>query len=147
MRISTRARVAIASIAAAAAILVSACSDSNDVTGPGNAANLAGTWTGQYDANVPSLCTSGSATASLTQTDNQVRGTFEAPGCGIKGAFRGTVSGNALQGTVDMLGCTGGAVSGRFEAGELTFVVGDFRKDLVAGDVEVLPGGEVRLQR
>lgn len=78
---------------------------------------------------------------------NQVRGSFAASGCGIEGAFRGTVAGNMLTGTVDMLGCTGGAVTGRLEAGALTFTVGDFRKDLISGDAEVLPGGQARLQR
>ena len=29
----------------------------------------------------------------------------------------------------------------------LTFTVGDFRKDLISGDAEVLPGGQARLQR
>jgi hypothetical protein len=46
-----------------------------------------------------------------------------------------------------MSGCTGGAVSGQLESGALTFAVGDFRKELVSGDAEVMPGGLARLQR
>jgi hypothetical protein len=150
MRASPRTRVIVASIAAAAAILIAACNDSNDVAGPGPvvvAADLSGDWNGTYESNDSTLCTNGAASASLTQTGNEVRGTFRATGCGVRGAFRGTVTGNLLQGTVNMSGCTGGAVSGQLESGALTFAVGDFRKELVSGDAEVLPGGLARLQR
>jgi hypothetical protein len=97
--------------------------------------------------NVSSLCTSGTATASFRQNGNELLGTFKATGCGISGAFRGTVTGNSLTGTVDMIGCTGGAVSGQLEEGQLTFAIGDFQKVLLTGDAEVLPGGQARLQR
>jgi hypothetical protein len=138
-------------VAAVVSTLVTACSDSNDMTGPGAvgaASDLSGTWSGQYESNLPALCSgAGDATATLTQSGNEVRGTFKAAGCGIGGAFRGELSGNTLTGAVAMAGCTGGAVTGRFEAGALTLSVGDFRKDLVAGDAEVLPGGRAQLQR
>jgi hypothetical protein len=144
-------RVIVASMAAAVSLLVAACNDSNEVSGPGPVAvgaDLSGTWNGQYESSAPSLCSGGGdAVASLTQAGNEVRGTFRASGCGIRGSFRGTVSGTYLAGSIDMLGCTGGAVSGSFEAGALTLSVGDFRKELVTGDAEVFPGGRVRLQR
>ncbi len=143
-------RVLVGFAAAAASILLAACGDSNDVAGPnpvGVYADLSGDWSGHYDSNVPSLCTSGGAVASLRQDGNQVRGTFKAAGCGIAGAIRGTVTGNLVNGTVEMLGCTGGAVSGRLEAGQLTFAIGDFQKVLLTGDAEVLPGGQARLQQ
>ena len=52
-----------------------------------------------------------------------------------------------ITGSVGMLGCTGGAVTGRFENGTLSLTVGDFRKELIAGEAEVLPGGLVQLRR
>jgi hypothetical protein len=144
-------RVLCASMAAALSILVTACNESNDVAGPGPVAvgaDLSGEWSGQFDSNVPSLCTGGGqASASLTQTGNEVRGFFKASGCGISGAFRGTVHGQTVTGSVEMLGCTGGGLSGRLENGVLTIGIADFTKELVSGDAEVFPGGQVRLQR
>jgi hypothetical protein len=152
MRASLRIdRVLAASMSAALLILVAACNDSNDVTGPepvAVGADISGTWSGHYESNVPSLCSGGvDASATLTQSGNEVRGTLKASGCGIGGAFRGTVSGTYVTGRIEMLGCTGGAVGGSLEAGALTLDVGDFRKELVTGDAEVFPGGRVRLQR
>ncbi|MET0620792.1 MAG: hypothetical protein ABW056_10965, partial [Thermoanaerobaculia bacterium] len=137
-------------IAIAGSALLVGCSDSNDMTSPGPvgvSADLSGSWSGQYQSNTPTLCSSGMASASFTQNGNQVTGAFKALGCGIDGTFRGTISGNLVTGTVGMLGCTGGGVSGRFENGALSLTVGDFHKDLIAGDVEVLAGGQVSLQR
>ena len=93
------------------------------------------------------MCASGTATASLVQTGDRVTGSFQALACGIDGRLQGKVSGNVLTGSVGMAGCTEGAVSGRLEAGSLSLSIGDFRKDLIAGDVELLPGGQVRLHR
>ena len=142
--------VAAALIAIAGSALLVGCSDSNDMTSPGPvgvSADLSGSWSGQYQSNTPTLCANGIASASFVQNGNQVTGAFKALGCGIDGTFRGTISGNVVTGSVGMLGCTGGAVSGRFENGALSLTVGDFRKDLIAGDVEVLAGGQVSLQR
>ena len=150
MRLSTRNRVAIASIAAAASILLAACSDSNDVAGPGPVGmnvDLSGDWNGHYLSNTPSLCSNSAATASWQQTGNQVRGAFKVAGCGIDGTFVGTVDGNRITGTVGMLGCTGGGTNGRLENGQLSLTISDFRKDLIAGDTEVLAGGTVVFQR
>jgi hypothetical protein len=138
-------------VAVAVSALGIACHDSNEVTGGGMAvADLSGSWSGQYDANVPTLCSNGTAAAatlSITQTGNQVVGVFKAQGCGIGGGFRGTLRGNMLTGAIDMMGCTGGGVSGQLDNGALSFTVGDFNKGLINGDVEVMPGGFVRMQR
>jgi hypothetical protein len=145
-----RTRIAVASIAAAASILFAACNDSNDVTGPGPvavSADVSGEWRGQYVSNTPALCSHPMATASFVQTGNQVRGSFKAVGCGIDGTFVGTVDGNRVTGSVGMLGCTGGGTNGHIENGALSLTVSDFRKDLIAGDVEVLAGGTVVFQR
>ena len=149
MRLSTRNRVAIASIAAAASILL-ACGDSNDVAGPGPVgvqADLSGNWSGQYNSNTPSLCSNAMATASWQQTGNQVRGAFKVAGCGIDGTFVGTVAGNRVTGSVGMLGCTGGGTNGQLENGQLSLTISDFRKELIAGDAEVLAGGTVVFRR
>ena len=143
-------RVLVASILASTAIAFVACSDSNNVAGPDpvDVADVSGDWSGQYVSNAPSLCTGNTdAMASLTQTGSEVRGIFRAQGCGVSGSFRGRVTGTLLQGSVDMIGCTGGAVSASLEGGALMVTIGDFHKDLVTGDAEVFPGGQVRLQR
>ncbi len=130
--------------------LLIGCNDSNDVAGPGPVgvvADVSGDWSGQYASNIPSFCTNGAASATFTQTGSEVRGWFRASGCQIEGAFLGTVSGDVLTGTVSMVGCTGGGVSGRLESGGLSLVVGDFHKDLITGDQELMPGGQVRLHR
>ena len=153
MRAHARKRrllMSVALAALAASTLLIGCNDSNDVAGPGPVgvvADVSGNWSGQYASNIPSFCTDGAATATLNQTGSGVRGWFRAPGCQIEGAFLGSVSGNVLTGTVSMVGCTGGGVSGRLESGSLSLVVGDFHKDLISGDQELMPGGQVRLQR
>ena len=136
-------------LAAVAAIVVVGCHDSNDVTGPamGTAAELSGNWTGNFDSYAPASCSSRTTAVSLTQSGNEVRGTFRVLGCRIDGTFKGTVSGNMVTGSVGMPGCTGGATNGRLENGTLSLTISDFRKDLINGDVEVLPGGLVQLQR
>jgi len=142
--------VAAALIVVAGSAALIGCNDSNDMTSPGPvgvSADLSGNWNGQYQSNTPSVCSGGTASASFVQDGNRVTGAFKALGCGIDGTFRGTISGNVVSGSVGMLGCTGGAVSGRFENGALSLTIGDFRKDLIAGEAEVLAGGQVSLQR
>ena len=142
------AALIVAVVAGSAALI--GCNDSNDMTSPGPvgvSADLSGNWSGQYQSNTPTVCANGMASASFVQSGNQVTGAFKALCCGVDGTFRGTISGNVVTGTVGMLGCTGGAVSGRFENGALSLTVGDFRKDLIAGEAEVLAGGQVSLQR
>ena len=90
---------------------------------------------------------SGTASATFVQSGDRVDGPFQALACGVDGTFHGRVSGNTLTGTVGMLGCTGGTVTGHLDNGALSLTITDFRKDLIAGDVEVLPGGQVTMQR
>jgi hypothetical protein len=131
--------------AAIAALLPLGCNESNTITAPASvpAANLAGTWAGTYLSNSAQCA----ASATLEQQGAQVSGIFRAESCGIAGSLRGTVQGNAFVGEVNMSGCTGGAVSGTISDAGLTLSVGDFYKELVTGDQEVLPGGAVTLQR
>ncbi len=134
----------------AAVILLPACNDSNDVASPGpmgTSVDVSGTWAGDFQSDDPSLCTSRDATATFSQQGTQVMGSFEATGCGIKGSFHGRVDGSHLDGTVDMIGCTGGATSGTMSAAGLQVTITDFKKILVTGDRDLYPGGQVTLVR
>lgn len=148
MRASAAFRV-MAVLVFASALIALGCSGSNDVTSPtmAAAADVSGTWNGQYQSNATAVCSSGSATASFVQTGDRVDGPFKAMACGIDGQFHGRISGNTLTGSVGMLGCTGGTVTGHLDNGALSLTITDFRKDLISGDVEVLPGGQVSMQR
>lgn len=139
--------LAVLALAAIVALLGSGCNDANEIAGPATlaGANVSGTWAGTYQSNGP--CAAVAATATLQQEGSQVSGIFKADSCGIAGAVRGTVQGNSFVGSVNMLGCTGGAISGTVSGGSLTLSVGDFYKELVTGDREVLPGGAVTLRR
>ena len=75
------------------------------------AANVAGTWTGTFQSD-SSACASSQITATFQQSGAQVTGTLSGTSCGSSGAFKGTVSGNQLTGSIEMLGCSGGAVIG-----------------------------------
>lgn len=143
--------LAAAASAAVVALVASAgCNDSNAVTSPGpmaTGANVAGTWTGDFQSDDPAMCSGSSATASLTQQGNVVTGSFTATGCGIEGTFRGTVDGHYLTGSVNMMGCTGGAVSATVTSSGLQMTVAEFKKPLVTGDLPVYPGGSVSFSR
>jgi hypothetical protein len=147
MRLPTR-RLTLAGFAAAAvfAALPLGCNDSNTVSGPGPMAtiNVSGTWTGNFQSNV---CSAPAARATLQQTGAAVSGTFTASSCGIAGAFRGRVEGDMLLGSIEMAGCTGGAVTGTMRGSQLSLAIGEFTKDLINEDQEVYPGGAATLQR
>src|SRR5262245_44516389 len=151
MRLPDRRSILIGVAAAALAIAAFGCSDSNNVTSPpmGNSTvNVSGDWTGTYNSDTPSLCTGSTASAQLMQQGFLVTGTFRAPGGGIYGSFKGTIdSSNMLHGSVNMAGCTGGAVTGTASASGLQFQVGEFHKDLSqgspSGPLEVKAGGDV----
>ena len=140
----------LAAVTCCAALGLAGCNDSNDVASPGPmvaTTDVAGTWTGEFHSDSPALCSGSDATASLSQQGSRVTGSFKALGCGIDGAFHGSVEGVHLSGTVDMMGCTGGAVSGTMTDAGLRITVGDFKKVLVTGDRDVYPGGTVTFSR
>ncbi len=129
--------------------LLVACKDSNMVTAPANsptAAAMAGTWTGTYSPDSAS-CTGTTMTATFQQTGSKVTGTFQTSACGPSGAFKGTVSGNTLTGSIEMMGCTGGAVSGTVSASGLTLEINDMYRPLVTGNAVVMTGGSASLTR
>jgi len=93
----------------AAAALGIGCRDSNSITGarliatPNPIPNVAGVWTGSYDAGEDLDCTaSTSAQASFTVDDQNVTGTLNAAGdCGFENVlFQGTIQGSTLTGTI-----------------------------------------------
>ena len=145
-------RPILAGVAAAGLVFTLSCNNSKDmVTSPGvtsPAANVAGTWSGTFQPDVATKCTGSTAQARLTQNGHMVTGSFEASSCGISGTFKGTVQGDMLSGTVNMIGCTGGAVSGTVTASGLSLTIGDFHKTLLPGGPEdVMSGGIVSLSR
>ena len=140
----------LAAAACVSAIATAGCNDSNTMTAPGpmtTGANVAGTWAGEFQSDSPALCSGSAATASFTQNGTVVTGSFQATGCGINGTFKGTVDGTYLTGSVNMMGCTGGAVSGTMTSTGLQFTIGEFKKPLVTGDRPVYPGGTVTFSR
>jgi hypothetical protein len=154
MRLPAHRSVLIGVAVAVLAIAAFACSDSNNVTSPpmGNTStNISGDWSGMYSSDTPSLCAGSTASAHLTQQGNAVTGTFQAASCGISGAFKGTINGAMLTGSINMAGCTGGAMNGTITASGLKFQVGEFHKDLSAGSpsgpLDVKAGGEASLTR
>jgi hypothetical protein len=129
--------------------LAPACKDSsNMVTSPATsaAASVAGTWTGTYQTD-QMACASGPARLTLQQTGNQVTGTISTSACGPNGNFTGTVSGNQLTGSIEMLGCSGGAVSGRLSASGMSVTVGDLYRPISTGNAVVAAGGAASLSR
>jgi hypothetical protein len=130
--------------------LALACKDSNMVSAPAagspTAASLAGTWSGNFQPD-SSTCARSSVTATFEQTGAQVTGHFTSGSCGPSGAFRGTVEGNRVTGSIEMLGCTGGGVSGMVDASGLTLDIGDLTRPLVTGNAVVMPGGTATLRR
>ncbi len=154
MRLPDRRSILIGVAVAALAFAAFACSDSNNVTSPpmgntGNTSfNVTGDWAGTYHSDTPTLCAGSTASAHLTQQGNRVTGTFDAASCGIHGALKGSISGNMLSGSIDMTGCTGGAVTGTITDSGLEFQVGEFHKDLLTGGpTDVMAGGRVSLSR
>jgi hypothetical protein len=137
--------------AAAVALLSAACKDSNSITAPAAtspsaAVNVAGTWTGSFESYSTTGATS-SASATFQQNGSDVTGTLAADSCGIRGAFRGTVSGKQLTGRLGMRGCLGGAVSGTVSESGLSLTIGDFTKPVLTGDTILMYGGAASLHR
>lgn len=142
-------RLAAALTIAAAAL---ACSDSKMVTAPTtgtistSSANVAGTWSGSFSAD-DSSCGGSAASASFQQTGSRVTGVLSTSGCGVSGAFVGTIEGNTLLGVIKMQGCIGGGVSGTVTESGIALAIGDLTKPLVTGDQILMAGGAVDLHR
>ena len=123
--------------------------DSNTMSGPvvaTTSANLAGTWTGTYASDTPT-CPNTPMSITLSQDGTRVTGIFTTNSCGPHGFFNATLSGNTLTGRVEMLGCTGGSVSGQLNGNALSLAVGDFYRPLVTENEVLFQGGAVELRR
>jgi hypothetical protein len=139
-------------VAAALALLLVACKGSNTITAPttapaSTAANVAGTWTGSFQSSSTTSCSDPSVSATFQQNGSDVTGWLEAASCGIRGAFRGTVSGNQLTGHLGMHGCMGGVTLGTVSESGLSLTIGDFTKPVLTGDTIVMYGGAASLHR
>ncbi len=151
MRLSER-RATRAGIAAVGALTLMslACKDSNAVTAPVSspmgAANVAGSWTGTFESD-SSACASSQLTATFVQSGYEVTGTLSGTSCGTSGVFRGSVNGNELTGKIEMLGCSGGAVSATVSGAGLQLTMGDLTRPIVSGPEVVLYGGSASLRR
>ena len=86
-------------------------------------------------------------TATFTQNGSQVTGTLSGTTCGSSGGFKGTVSGNQLNGSIEMLGCSGGAVSATVSGSGLSLTVGDLTRPISSGQEVVMHGGAASLSR
>ena len=150
MRTSARKTLGTGLVAVGVLILVVACKDSsNMMTAPVAApavANVAGTWTGTFHSD-SNACASSQLTATFQQSGAQVTGTLSGTSCGSSGVFKGMVSGNQLTGSIEMLGCSGGAVSATISGSGLSLSVGDLTRPIVSGTEVVMYGGAASLQR
>ncbi|HEY1435782.1 MAG TPA: hypothetical protein VGG65_10420 [Thermoanaerobaculia bacterium] len=127
-----------------------ACKDSsNMVTSPSvvAAASVTGTWTGTFRSDNTMACASAPATLTLQQTGANVTGTISTSSCGPNGTFKGTVQGTQLMGSVEMLGCSGGAVNGMISGSGMSVTVGDLYRPIVTGNQVVASGGGASLSR
>lgn len=145
----SQARRASVGAALALTLLALSCSGSdsvtNPMTSPAAGVNLAGTWTGTFQANTAGC--SSPVTLTLQQSGTSVTGILAADTCKIRGAFIGTLSGTSLNGKVEMSGCKGGAVLGTASASAMTVQLGDFWSPSDFGDKILLYGGAVTLQK
>jgi len=148
-----RIRSLVAAGAAAAVLVVSAAcnNSSNTVAGPTAMAsvNVSGTWTGTFSSGT-GACSAVPMTATLTQTGNRVTGVVVTTKCGLSsGYLKASIDGHQLNGTIGMMGCTGGAVNGTVSANasQIAFSMGDLTKPLVTGDQVIAPGGDATLTK
>jgi len=123
--------------------------DSNTMTAPVSAApmaSVAGTWSGSFASNDP-RCPAGPMTITLVQHGAQVTGSWVTGSCGPHGFLKTTLSGDALTGNIEMVGCTGGGVTGQISGNTLSFSIGDFYKPLVTENQVLMEGGSATLSR
>lgn len=150
MRIPARKTLGIGLVAVGALTLALACKGSSNMVSAAEVApassNVAGTWTGTFHSD-SNACASSQFTATFTQNGSQVNGTLSGTSCGSSGVFKGSVSGNQLTGSIEMLGCSGGAVSATVSGSGLSLTVGDLTRPIVSGTEVVMYGGAASLQR
>lgn len=151
MRLEGRHAIRIG-VSLALAVATFACQDSNSVTAPMGtaapaAAQLSGAWNGTFQAYDSTRCSSSTASASFQQNGTVLTGLLKTNGCGIAGAFRGSIQGNTITGWIDMMGCQGGGVSGTVEGGRISLGIADLTKPLITGDQIVMNGGAMTLGR
>lgn len=146
---SRRAWAAGAALALSLPLFALSCSKSdsvtNPMTSPAASVDAGGNWSGTFQANTAG-CTS-PVTVTLQQNGGNVQGIFAADACKIRGAFIATMSGNMVNGKIEMSGCKGGAVIGTVSASSATLSVGDFWSPSDFGDKILLYGGEVTLHK
>jgi hypothetical protein len=122
------------------------CHNSNSMTGPASAANVAGAWTGTFVPADPLDCNSSlQALASFTVNGQNVMGTLSAPGdCGFQNVqFQGTVDGSVLTGTVAGTGFFSGSTASGSVYGS-----NGANLDLgLSNSFGLIPGGQMRLHR
>jgi hypothetical protein len=149
MRTLARKTLGTGLVAVGVLTLTLACKESSNMVTAAEvapAANVAGTWVGTFQSD-SSVCASSQITATFQQSGAQVTGTLSGTSCGSSGAFKGTVSGNQLTGSIEMLGCSGGAVNATVSGSGLTLTVGDLTRPIVSGNEVVMYGGAASLQR
>jgi hypothetical protein len=135
--------------ALAAAVLIAGtaqCNNSNSISGPATAANVAGAWTGDFDSADPLDCNPGhQAQASFTVDGHNVVGTLNVQGdCGFQNVrFQGTIDGSMLKGTV-----TGDTFSNGSTAVGSVWGSTSSKLDLgLTNSFGLIPGGQMRLHR
>lgn len=146
---SGKGKAVLAALATISAFAVSCGKDSNTVAAPNSltAMSVAGTWSGTYLSNSTS-CASTPLTVTIQQNGSSLTGHVDsASNCAPHGALKGTISGNVVTGQVEMVGCTGGAISGQISAGVLSLGIGDFYKPLVTAQQVVMQGGDATLRQ
>jgi len=145
---SGRGKAILAALVTISAITICCGKDSNTVAGPANlnAMSVAGAWSGTYSSDSTS-CAPGPMTITIVQNGSKLTGDVSTPNlCAPHGVLKATISGDMVTGNIDMVGCTGGAISGQVRGGVLTLGIGDFYKPLVTNQ-RVMQGGAATLQR
>jgi len=145
-------RIPFVLVLAGSAALVAglACRGSSTVTGPSNGTtsmNISGSWSGAFQSDDAMACGASAASATFEQVGSEITGSLQTSDCGVRGAFKATLSGNSLTGSVAMEGCTGGRFSGTVTGSSVSLSIGDLTKPLITGDQVVYSGGIVTLRR
>jgi hypothetical protein len=147
---SGKGKAVLAALVTISAFAVSCGKDSNMVAAPTNSLasmSVAGTWSGTY-ASISSSCPATPMTITIQQNGATLVGNVTAANsCAPHGVMKATMSGSAVMGNIEMIGCTGGALSGQVINGVLAFGVGDFYKPLVTEQQVLMQGGNATLHQ